>query len=232
MDAAIAVASDRLTPIKPEALEYGQNTTEKEGLCGTPSGCCGCDFINGLPRGSCNYGRFSATHRREGGRIRPVPRAVSGSRMDSQRCLTMAAPAATCHPLPLHGPRSQDSLGDLTQSLSADVFNWPQVFRCCAADIEGLPQQRWVPLEPAYYLCCVPPHVTAEGLARAAGRRWAIEVCFESAKQQTGLDEYEVRSWDGWHRHITLSMLASAFLTAVRIFASEPGPRRSKSRKT
>ncbi len=84
----------------------------------------------------------------------------------------------------------------------------------------------------AYYLCCVPPEVTAKDLARAAGRRWAIEVCFESARQQTGLDEYEVRSWDGWHRHITLSMLASAFLTAVRLLASEPGTRHSKSRKT
>jgi SRSO17 transposase len=67
-------------------------------------------------------------------------------------------------------------------------------------------------------------------LARAAGRRWAIEVCFECAKQQAGLDEYEVRSWDGWHRHVTLSMLAAALLTAVRIAASESIPRRSGRR--
>jgi SRSO17 transposase len=84
--------------------------------------------------------------------------------------------------------------------------------------------------ELAYYMCCAPPEVNAKDLARAAGRRWGIEVCFECAKQQTGLDEYEVRNWDGWHRHITLSLLAAAFLTAVRIAASEP--RRSKSRRS
>ena len=70
--------------------------------------------------------------------------------------------------------------------------------------------------------------MTAKDLARAAGRRWGIEVTFECAKQQTGLDEYEVRNWNGWHRHITLSLLAAMFLTAVRIAASTP--RRSKSR--
>ena len=91
--------------------------------------------------------------------------------------------------------------------------------------------------ERAYYLCCCPPDTTAGDLARAAGRRWGIEVCFECAKQQTGLDEYEVRSWDGWHRHVTLSLLAAAFLTAVRIEASKAPKtprhpsRRSKSRK-
>jgi SRSO17 transposase len=84
--------------------------------------------------------------------------------------------------------------------------------------------------ELAYFLCCAPPEVSAKELARAAGRRWGIEVCFECSKQQTGLDEYEVRSWDGWHRHITLSLLAAAFLTAVRIAASR-STRRSKSRK-
>jgi SRSO17 transposase len=49
-----------------------------------------------------------------------------------------------------------------------------------------------------------------------AGQRWRIESCFEEAKGETGLDEYEVRSWTGWHRHITLSMLAQAYLSVVR----------------
>ena len=56
----------------------------------------------------------------------------------------------------------------------------------------------------------------------AAGKRWAIETCFETAKQETGLDEYQVRSWTGWYRHVTLSMLALAFLAAVRVQAIEP----------
>jgi SRSO17 transposase len=53
-------------------------------------------------------------------------------------------------------------------------------------------------------------------LVRIAGQRWRIESCFEEAKGETGLDEYEVRAWTGWHRHITLSMLAHAYLTIVR----------------
>ena len=72
------------------------------------------------------------------------------------------------------------------------------------------------PEELAYYLCLAPAETTLQELARAAGQRWNIECCFESAKQETGLDEYEVRSWHGWHRHITLSMLALVFLSVVR----------------
>jgi SRSO17 transposase len=72
------------------------------------------------------------------------------------------------------------------------------------------------PDEYAYYFCFAPPDATARDLAVAAGQRWAVECCFETAKQETGLDEYEVRSWHGWYRHITLSMLAMAFLAATR----------------
>ena len=55
-------------------------------------------------------------------------------------------------------------------------------------------------------------------------RRWPVEECFETAKQEVGLDGYEVRSWHGWYRHITLSMLALAFLAAMRVeLASQKG---------
>ena len=49
-----------------------------------------------------------------------------------------------------------------------------------------------------------------------AGLRWTIEVCFEAAKGEVGLDPYEVRRWDGWHRHVTLALLAHAYLVVVR----------------
>ena len=55
-----------------------------------------------------------------------------------------------------------------------------------------------------------------EELVRIAGCRWAIESGFEQAKQEVGLDDYEVRSWDGWHRHMTLALLAHAFLEVLR----------------
>lgn len=123
----------------------------------------------------------------------------------------------------------------------ADGTKGPRIYDWNAARF-GAPMenahQRWLLVrrqvqtgELAYYLCCAPATVGAKELARAAGRRWGIEVGFECAKQQTGLDEYEVRSWDGWHRHVTLSMLAAAFLTAVRIAATEAKPSRSKSRR-
>jgi len=78
------------------------------------------------------------------------------------------------------------------------------------------------PSDRAYYLCAAPPEATAADLAIAAGQRWSIETCFETAKQEVGLDDYEVRSWAGWHRHVTLSILALAFLAVVRAQANEP----------
>ena len=59
-----------------------------------------------------------------------------------------------------------------------------------------------------------------------AGTRWAIEECFEEAKGQVGLDQYEVRRWDGWYRHITLAMLAmlaQAYLAVIRHQAMQQG---------
>ena len=55
-----------------------------------------------------------------------------------------------------------------------------------------------------------------EVLVRVAGERWKIEQCFETAKGECGLDHYEVRHWQGWYRHITLSMLAHAVLSVLR----------------
>jgi SRSO17 transposase len=67
----------------------------------------------------------------------------------------------------------------------------------------------------AYYVCHAPRATPLETLVRVAGTRWTVEECFEAAKGEVGLDQYEVRSWHGWYRHITLSMLAHAFLTAL-----------------
>jgi SRSO17 transposase len=62
-----------------------------------------------------------------------------------------------------------------------------------------------------------PADTTLATLARVAGRRWAIEECFEVAKQEVGLADYEIRSRHGWYRHITLAMLALAFLAVMRV---------------
>lgn len=52
-------------------------------------------------------------------------------------------------------------------------------------------------------------------LAGAAGLRWTIEECFLRAKDDLGLDHCEARSWHGWHRHMTLVMVAAAFLAKL-----------------
>jgi SRSO17 transposase len=70
-------------------------------------------------------------------------------------------------------------------------------------------------LELAYYLCCAPAGTADEDLIRVAGSRWAIEECFQTAKTETGLDQYQVRRYDAWYRHVTLAMLAHAYLAVT-----------------
>jgi SRSO17 transposase len=77
------------------------------------------------------------------------------------------------------------------------------------------------PTELAYYVCFGPAAATLTDLVRVAGMRWAIEAGFEDAKGEVGLDQYEVRRWDGWYRHITLCLLAHAFLAVTRAQAVE-----------
>ena len=76
------------------------------------------------------------------------------------------------------------------------------------------------PDELAFHLTLAPEGTTLADLVRVAGTRWTIEACFEAAKGEVGLDEYEVRSWTGRHRHVTLAMLAHAYLAAVREVAA------------
>jgi SRSO17 transposase len=72
------------------------------------------------------------------------------------------------------------------------------------------------PEEIAYYLSNAPMETTLMQLAQVASTRYTVEQCIEEAKGETGLDEYEVRHWHSWHRHITLSMMAHAWLASIR----------------
>jgi SRSO17 transposase len=72
------------------------------------------------------------------------------------------------------------------------------------------------PKQLAYYLAYAPPRTSLETLVRVASTRYTVEQCIEEAKGETGLDEYEVRFWHSWYRHITLSMMAHAWLTSIR----------------
>jgi SRSO17 transposase len=77
------------------------------------------------------------------------------------------------------------------------------------------------PQERTFYLAFAPAWSTLDRLARTAGKRWKIEETFEQAKGEAGLDEHEVRKWDCWYRHATLSLLAHAYLCVVRSMAEK-----------
>jgi hypothetical protein len=78
------------------------------------------------------------------------------------------------------------------------------------------------PEECTYFRAYGPVTTLAEELVRVAGARWAVEEAFAQAKGEVGLDHYEVRRWDAWHRHITLGLLAHAYLVTVCACARTP----------
>ena len=78
--------------------------------------------------------------------------------------------------------------------------------------------------ELAFYRCAGPAATPLRELIRVAGARWAIEECFQTAKNEAGLDQYQVRDYRAWYAHITLSMLAAAYLAATRARADPTTP--------
>jgi SRSO17 transposase len=107
------------------------------------------------------------------------------------------------------------------------LFDWAAASLPCDQDTTPAGWSRWLLVrrslarnakgehELAYYLCAAPAATTDEELIRVAGARWAIEECFQTAKNETGLDHYQVRRYDAWYRHITLAMLAHAYLAVT-----------------
>ncbi len=90
---------------------------------------------------------------------------------------------------------------------------------------DGLPgRECWLVLrrdldgsEPKYYLSNAPTDTPLRRLAQVGAMRWPIETEFQTEKGETGLDEYEVRTWLGWQHHITMALLAGAFLLDLQL---------------
>jgi SRSO17 transposase len=101
------------------------------------------------------------------------------------------------------------------------LYDWAYL-PCGAPTVHGFQQGLLIrrqikkPTEFTFYLTLAPIGTTLAELVLVAGTRWTVEACFEAAKGEVGLDQYEVRSWTGWHRHITLAMLAHAYLAVLR----------------
>src|ERR671936_333585 len=72
------------------------------------------------------------------------------------------------------------------------------------------------PSEVTAYIAFTLAGTTLAEQVRVAGMRWTVEESIECAKGEVGLDHYEVRSWTGWYRHMTLAMWAQAFLSVIR----------------
>ena len=136
----------------------------------------------------------------------------------------------------LAGRRGQQTAADLAAALpdaawhrlsagagakGERLYDWARVR---LARLQAPPWDHWLlirrshskPEKCAYYVVFAPAETPLAALARVAGRRWTIEECFEAGKQEVGLGDYEIRSWQGWYRHITLALLALAFLAALR----------------
>ena len=119
------------------------------------------------------------------------------------------------------------SAGDGSQG--PRLYDWA----CVALPYEAAPgMAHWLlvrrsrsdPSERAYYRVHAPADTAVEAMVRVAGRRWCIEVAFEEAKGLVGLDQYEVRGWTAWHRHVTLALLAHAALVVAHIGGADPAP--------
>ena len=88
------------------------------------------------------------------------------------------------------------------------------------------------PTEIAYYVCYGPATTRLKDLVKVAAARWAIEESFQIAKNECGLDHYQVRLYRAWYRHITLAMAALAYLTAVRAQEATKGAVRTKTKNS
>jgi hypothetical protein len=107
------------------------------------------------------------------------------------------------------GGWTQLGVGDGTKGLRWYDWRWLPL-----ADPVDPAWRRWLlvrrslstPAELTAYVVFAAQAATLEEVVRVAGTRWTIESGFEAAKSEVGLDHYEVRSWTGWYRHITLAM--------------------------
>jgi SRSO17 transposase len=82
----------------------------------------------------------------------------------------------------------------------------------------------------AVFTTWCPAGTSIETLVAVEGHRWAIEDGFETAKNEFGIDHNESRSWHGWHRHVSLAMLAFAMMAAIRHRANPPPPKKTNRR--
>jgi SRSO17 transposase len=189
-------------------------------------------FAAGIPcawvTGDCVYGGDHRLRRLIEEHGRGYVLAVRNNQCFEQKLVTRLAKRLTAKDWHRHsagdgakGPRLYDWALIPAKKTAADGWRQGLLIRRAVTDRSDL----------AFYLIHAPTAASLADLVQVAGRRWTIETCFEAAKSDVGLDQYEVRSWVGWHRHITLAMLAHAYLTVLcKAAAGGRSERRSAGR--
>jgi SRSO17 transposase len=118
------------------------------------------------------------------------------------------------------------------------LYDWTRIELLAGFDSGGarwLLARRNIPTSPseepelAFYVCAGPAETPLEQLIAVAGSRWRVEECFQGAKNEAGLASYQVRDYTAWYRHITLAMLAHAYLSATRATAEKGAPQSEPS---
>jgi hypothetical protein len=169
------------------------------------------------------YPLNGAVKRRHAFRLQPYVMAVTSKQ---SVCIGFEKKAAKTF-LPLLQPEAWKTLSADAGTKGPRLFDWAALRLNHPYDPARwqrfllLRRSRSKEEEITFYLAFAPAGTPLEELARVAGRRWAMEESFAQTKGEVGLDQYEVRSWIGWHRHMTLAMTAQALLaiTRARLFA-------------
>ena len=113
---------------------------------------------------------------------------------------------------------------------SGERHPWEWACLELSVDPGGKGMRRWLLIrrssedpedDPAFYQAYGPEETSVRELVKVCQGRWRVEACFAEAKGEVGLDHYEVRRWDAWHRYVTLCLLAHAFLAVARFAARD-----------
>ena len=186
---------------------FGMSPSFREGLA-----ALGMRYVLDVPAGFTVWPpdpeRTSPAYQGRGGP--PKPRLVAGQRRTmGERSAEL--PAEAWREIRVaegsQGPRSYEFSAQRVRPTSrrkpGDI-HWP-IYR---RNLDGS--------EPRYYLSNAPEDTPLETLAYVGGSRWRIETEFETEKSDVGLDEYETRTWAGWHHHVALCLLGGAFLLSLQ----------------
>jgi SRSO17 transposase len=153
---------------------------------------------------------------------------VMATRCNDTVITTVGGDARVDHLVADLPPRAWRRLSAGAGSHGPRLYDWARIpIRICWQPGRGhwlLARRSISDGEIAYYVCYGPRRSTLVDLAVVAGSRWSIEECFQQAKNDAGLDHYQVRDWRAWYAHITLSMAALAWLAVARALTAKGEP--------